>query len=370
MLAARQFIFLWPAMLGLLVAVPLLVAYYFRLLARSRLAALRLPGLAARSEFKSGTAPRSALGRLRSHRLWAGLRRHSPAMLMLIGITALILAIARPQAIIMLPSHLETIMLAIDTSGSMRATDIKPTRMAAAKAAARAFVANQPGRVRIGIVTMAATAAVALSPTDNRGDIDKAIDRLQTQPGTALGSGLVIALTTLLPEGGIDAQKIISGADAPSAPRVRDWARETEIANFKPLPPGSNGAAAVVMLSDGQSNTGPELLDAAKLAAERGVRVYTVGVGTPEGITLVAEGWSMRVRLDEETLRKVSTLTLGEYYRAGNDKDLKAIYERLSARLSLGRGRTTEITAVFVAAGAALAALAALLSMLWSARVL
>ena len=373
MIAARAFTFLWPLMLGLLLIVPVLVTFYLRLLSRRSEASRRYASLAATNAVDPAAVDslNSAASVLSGKPgIVTALRRHAPAILMLLGITAMIVAVARPQAIIMLPSRLDAIMLAMDTSGSMRATDIKPNRLVAAQNAAKAFVANQPGLVRIGIVSISATASVVQSPTDNRDDINKALERVQLQPGPALGSGLVISLITLLPESGIDAEKIITGRNSTTTAWTRDSARQTEIDNFKPVPPGSNSSTAIVLLSDGQSNTGPELLDAAKLAAERGVRVYTVGVGTKEGITLTADGWSMRVRLDEETLKKVATMTHGEYYRAGNAEDLKKIYQQLSARLSLGKGRTIEITAAFVALGALLALLGALMSMLGSNRIL
>lgn len=368
MITARAFVFQWPLMLLLLFVVPVLVAFYLRLLSRRSASSRRYAGLL---EGESGSDPQvqaSDLAGLRGAS--RKLRRHAPATLMLVGLIAMIVAVARPQAIIMLPSRMDAIMLVMDTSGSMRASDIKPNRLSAAQAAARSFVDQQPGQVRVGIVTASATASVVQSPTENRSDINKAIDRFQPQPGTALGSGLVMALITLLPESGIDAEKIISGDTSPRASWRRDWARQAEIDNFKPVPPGSNGSTAIVLLSDGQSNTGPELVEAAKLAAERGVRVYAVGVGTPEGTTLSAEGWSMRVRLDEGVLKKIATMTHGEYFRAGNAEDLKKIYRQLSARLVMGKGRTIELSAAFIALGALLALLGALVSMLRSNRIL
>jgi Ca-activated chloride channel family protein len=347
---------LWPAMLGLLVAVPALVVLYLRLIARRRNAALRFASLAIAAE-----APGAAGA-------WAALRHHLPAILLLAGLSAMIFAVARPQAVITLPTRVDAIILAMDVSGSMRATDVAPNRITAAQNAAKAFVADQPGQVRVGVVAIAATAAVVQSPTDKREDINRAIDRFQLQRGTALGSGLVLSLATLLPNSGIDVERIITGQSSPSW--TRDAARQAEIDSFKPVPPGSNGSVAIVLLSDGESNTGADLLEAGKMAAERGVRVYTVGIGTTEGTTLTADGWSMRVRLDEETLKKLATMTRGDYFRAGNATDLKKIYRNLSARLTLGKGRATEITAVFVAIGAALAMLAALLSMLRSNRIL
>lgn len=233
MIAARAFTFLWPLMLSLLVVVPVLVFFYLRLLSRRSEASRRYASLAA----TNAVDPAAVSASSGKPGAMAALRRHAPAILMLLGITAMIVAVARPQAVIMLPSRLDAIMLAMDTSGSMRATDIKPNRLVAAQNAAKAFVANQPGQVRIGIVTVAATASVVQSPTDNRDDITKAIDRVQMQPGTALGSGLVISLITLLPESGIDAEKIITGRNASTTAWTRDPARQTEIDNFKPVPP-------------------------------------------------------------------------------------------------------------------------------------
>ncbi len=358
-------------MLWLLIAVPLLIAYYLRLMARRKQTDLRYAGLVRAGDGASinATEARHTPGRLSRFGRWrATLNQHAPAILLLMGLATLIVAVARPQAVIVLPSRVDAIILAMDASGSMRATDVKPNRLAAAQAAAKAFIAEQPSQVRIGVVSIAATASLVQSPTDKREDIIRAIERVQLQPGSALGSGLVIALTTLLPASGIDAQKIISGKDAASW--TRDWARQAEAQNFKPVPPGSNSGAAIVLVSDGESNTGPDLLEAGKLAAERGVRVFTVGIGTTEGAVLSVEGWSMRVRMDEDTLKKLATMTRGEYFRAGSAADLKNIYKHLSSRLALGKGRETEITAVFVALGAALAAIAALISMLRSNRIL
>ncbi|MBI3373025.1 MAG: VWA domain-containing protein [Betaproteobacteria bacterium] len=348
--------FLWPAMLGLLVAVPALIVLYVRLIARRRALALRYASLATLGEAPGATGAFGAL------------RRHFPAILLLAGLSAMIFAVARPQAMIALPSRTDAIILAMDVSGSMRATDVAPNRITAAQNAAKAFVADQPGQVRIGVVAIAATASLVQSPTDKREDINRAIDRFQLQRGTALGSGLVISLATLLPDAAIDVEKILTGRS--SRNWARDPARQAEIDSFKPVPPGSNRSVAIVLLSDGESNTGPDLLEAAKIAAERGVRVYTVGVGTQEGATLTTDGWSMRVRLDEDSLKKIATMTRGEYFRAGNALELKKIYRDLSFRLAMGKGRATEVTAIFVAIGAVLAMLGALLSMLRSNRIL
>lgn len=367
MLDLREPVLLWPLMLWLLLIVPLLVVLYVRMLERQNRTSLPLATMASMSLLEARPAEgQPSVGRLRSK--WLARRHHVPALLLLLGIASMIFAISRPQAIVMLPTRMDAVMLAMDVSGSMKATDVKPNRLVAAQEAAKVFIADQPIQVRIGVVEIAATAAVVQSPTDKREDVVKAIDRFQIRPGTALGSGLVISLATLLPEGGIDVEKAISGTSGDRW--TRDPARLAEIANFKPVPPGSNGTTAIVLLTDGESNTGPAFVETAKLAAERGVRVYTVGIGTTQGTTITADGWSMRVRLDEDALKKVADMTHGEYFRAANAKELKKIYQHLSARLTMGRGRATELTAVFVGLGALFMVLAALLSLLWFNRIL
>jgi len=344
--------FHWPVMLWLLAWAPLLALLYLRLAARRKKAALRYASL---ETVGAAAGANSAF------------RRFLPAALLLLGLCAMLLAVARPHALIMLPSRMETVILAMDVSGSMRATDLKPSRIAAAQSAAKAFVAAQRGHVRIGIVSIAGTAALAQSPTRNREDIVQAIDRFQLQRGTALGSGLAVSLATLLPDSGIDVEEIINGSS--SRRRAYDR-RHAEREPFKPVLPGSYGSAAIVLLSDGQSNVGPDPLQVANMAAERGVRIYTVGMGTNEGVTLSVDGWSMRVRLDEGALRKLSTVTRGEYFRAADATQLTKIYRELSVRLAIEKHRATEVTAVFAAIGAILAMLAAALSLLWFNRIL
>jgi Ca-activated chloride channel family protein len=342
---------LWPRMLWLLAAVPLLVATYIWLGARRRQAHARLPGLSN----LAATGPANA-----------SLRRHVPPLLFLVGLCALTGAVSRPQAVVMLPSMHKNVILAIDTSGSMRATDVKPDRLSAAQSAARTFVENQPPHSRIGIVSISGTASLVQSLTDNREDLLQAIKRAQLQRGTALGSGIYISLATLLPDAGIDIEQLLRSRSS------RHWwdGAEQAAKDKKPVPPGSNRSVAIVLLSDGENTDGPDPLEAAKLAAEHGVRIYTVGIGTPEGITLGFSGWSMRVRLDEATLRKIAATTHGEYYAATSARELTRIYEHLSARMIVERRRSTEVTAVFVGLGALLLVVSAWLSILWTNRVL
>lgn len=339
--------FLWPSLLWGLLAVPILVLLYLWLMKRRKKTSLRYASL---SLVKEAMGPRGA---------W---RRHLPPVLLLCALTALLLAAARPAAVVSLPSQEETIVLAIDVSGSMRAADVLPDRITAAKEAAKAFVAELPRSVRIAVVQFAGTAAVVQPPTLSREDVVAALDRFQLQRGTATGSGLMLSLATIFPEAGIDLSDITGQRDMPPGPNDKPK-RE-----FTPVPPGSFQSAAIIMLTDGQRTTGPDPMDAAKMAADRGVRVYTVGVGTKDGETIGFEGWSMRVRLDEDTLKNISQMTRGEYFYAGTAEDLKKVYQSLSTRLVVEK-KETEITALLAALGALLVVLSAGLSVWWFGRV-
>jgi Ca-activated chloride channel family protein len=348
--------FLWPEALWLLAALPVIVAAYVLLLRRRKKAALRYASL---------NLVRDALG--------AGqrLRRHIPPVLFLLALAAMILAVARPVGYVTLPSQYRTIILAMDVSGSMRAMDVEPNRLAAAQAAAKAFVAEVPMNTRIGVVSFAGTASVVQAPTQSREDVVSAIDRFQLQRGTAIGSGIIVSLATIFPDAGIDVGSMIYGRDALRDSRrgiPSDPAGKAQKA-FTPVPPGSHTSAVIILLTDGQRTTGPDSLEAAKMAADRGVRVFTVGIGTTSGEIIGFEGWSMRVRLDEQTLKQIANMTLGEYFYAGTATDLKKVYQTLNARVVMEK-KQTEITALFAAAAAATALLSALLSLLWFNRIL
>ena len=336
--------FQWPELLWLLAAVPALAGAYVLLLRRRKKLALQYASL---SLIRDAAA--------------SGLRRHIPPALLLTALALMIVATARPNAVLTLPSQHETVILAMDVSGSMRATDVQPTRLAAAQAAAKAFVAEQPENVRIGVVAFAGTATVAQAPTRNHEDVVAAIDRFQLQRATAIGSAIVVSLATLFPDAGIDLAALTYGEGNKRTAKPP--------ASFKPVPPGSYASGVIVLLTDGQRTTGPDSLKMARMAAERGVRIYTVGVGTPQGSIVGIEGWSMRVGLDEETLKTIADLTRGEYFYAGTAVDLKKIYESLRSRLVLERKRT-EVTALFAAGAAALVVLSAALSLAWFSRIL
>ena len=334
--------FQWPEFLWLAAALPVLAALYFYVLRRKKRFAMRYSNLPLVREAMQGGS-------------W---RRHVPPALLGLALALLIVAIARPSAVMTLPSQHETVILAMDVSGSMRAADVEPNRLVAAQNAAKSFIADQPDSVRIGIVAFAGTATVAQAPTRNKEDLYAAIDRFQLQRATAIGSAIIVSLATLFPDGGYDVSAFSYGAEKRRPPP-----------SFKPVPPGSYGSAVIILLTDGQRTSGPDSLMAARLAAERGVRIFTVGVGTPEGKIVGFDGWSMHVRLDEETLRAIADLTRGDYFYAGNAVDLKKIYQTMNTRLVM-ETKKTEVGAFFSAAAAALVLVAGLLSLAWFNRIL
>ncbi|MEO5732346.1 MAG: VWA domain-containing protein [Rubrivivax sp.] len=342
--------FVWPSLLWTLLLLPLVVLLYLWMLSRKKRSTVRLASIAV-ARMAAGRGP--------------GWRRHVPPLLMLLALAALLFAVARPTAMLTLPLSERTIILAMDVSGSMRAEDVKPNRLVASQEAAKAFVNNLPREVRVGVVSFAGTAAVVQAPTDSREDVIKAIDRFQLQRGTATGSGIILSLATLFPDDGIEIQHVTGQRNFPGKEPIGQEKPKKEL---KPVPPGSYNSAAIIMLTDGQRTTGPDPMDAAKMAAERGIRVYTVGIGTTSGEIIGFEGWSMRVRLDEETLKNISASTQGEYFYAGTAEDLVKVYESLSSRMVVER-KETEVTALFAGLGALLALMAAGLSVWWFGRI-
>ena len=335
-------------MLWFFVAVPLLVTGYLLCLKRKSKMAVRYASL---SLFKDAMPGRS-------------LRRHVPPLLFLLAVAGMLFAVARPATVISLPSEHDVVILAMDVSGSMRADDVKPTRLAAAQAAARTFIRDTPRSTRVGVVAFAGSAALVQAPTSNRDDVLAAIDGLQLQNATAVGSGILVSLKAIFPDREFEVKSRRGGFAAAGGTRAPQ-----QQAGAAPVAPGSYGSAAIILLTDGQTTSGPDPVDAARLAADHGVRVYTVGVGTPEGQVLTGEGWSIRVRLDEDALKIVADLTRGEYFFAGNALDLKKVYEALTKRLVFEK-RETEVTALFSAIAAALAMVSAALSLLWFNRIL
>jgi Ca-activated chloride channel family protein len=285
---------------------------------------------------------------------YAYVTKRFPPIILSLGLAMLCVAMARPQAVLVAPLREATVMLALDTSGSMRAKDLKPSRIQAAQQAALQFIESKPTSLRVGLVTVAGTAALAQAPTEEKDALRRALENLPLQYGSALGSGLLISLEALLPGAGIDAQKIINESADNGGPRKPvDSGKSLDA----PKPKDSEASAsrgrnmAIVLMSDGQSNMGPELIKMAELAASHEVKVYTVGIGTPEGDVVHIQGRSMRVKLEDEALKKVANITQAAYFRADSTEGLAKIYDQLGYRLRFEKRALTEITSYLALLG-------------------
>jgi Ca-activated chloride channel family protein len=340
--------FLWPRNLWLLLALPLLPVLYLWLLRRPK-PALRVSDL--------GIVRRAA------GRPW---RRHVPPALIFLALCVLLLGLARPTARLTLPWARTTILLAMDVSLSMRVQDVKPTRMVAAQDAAKTFLQALPPHIEVGLVTFAGSVQVAQRVTLDRPALVSAIDAIQMQTHTAVGSAIVLCLAELFPEQGIDLGAMNFGPQRKG--RSLDESGKAQPKEFTPVEPGSYDSAAIILLTDGRRTTGVDTLEAAKMAADRGVRIYVVGLGTPDGHLAVGEGMAIYLQLDEATLREVARLTGGEYHHAGSAEALRSIYQKLGSRVQV-QTRETELTALLALLGAVLIVAGASLSVLWFGRV-
>jgi Ca-activated chloride channel homolog len=368
--------FEWPNLLWLFVLLPVLAAFYWYALRRKRKEAIAYSSLSLLKE---------AMGRRQ------GLRRHLPPLLLGLALIPLILAIARPSTTFTLPSDQVTIVLAMDVSLSMRATDMKPNRISAAKDAAKAFVAELPRSIKVGIVAFAGTATVVQTPTDNRDDLVAAIDAFQLQRGTATGSALMVALNLLRPDSGIDLESALFGKDFRRGPDSQSFLGDTSskgiagrggatgpkrpgseeigkpagsVKEFIPVAPGSYDNGAIILLSDGRRTTGVDPVVAAKYAADRGVKVFTVGFGSKDPNANANDEWSYYLRLDEDALKQMATITKADYQHAGSSADLRKVYQGFNTKFSMER-RETEVSALFSALAALLVLVAAFLSLRW-----
>ena len=342
--------FLWPQYLGLMLAVPLLPLLYLWLLQRRRKRALRFSDLRLVRD-ASPSAP------------W---RRHVPPALLWIACALLLLAASRPLVTVTLPWARTSVLLAMDVSLSMRVSDVKPTRMAAAQEAAKLFLRDLPKNIEVGLVTFAGTAQVAQAATLDRGSLVSAIDAFQMQYGTAIGNAIVVCLAELFPDHGINLGDMTFGPR--QKVRGRDDKQAAQPPQITPVAPGSYGSAAILLLSDGRRTTGVDTLEAAKMAADRGVRIHVVGLGTVDGIAGEPGGLAIYMQLDEPTLREVARMTGGEYHHAGSAEELRSVYQDLGSRLQV-QTRETEVTALLAVAAAILVLAAACLSLLWFGRI-
>jgi len=331
--------FAWPASLISLASIPFLVLLYTRLLQRRR----RI--VASYAEL--GLLDQAGVG-------LSGIRRHVPPAFFLLGLTVLMIGTARPQMTMQLPRQVGTIVLAFDVSGSMAAEDVEPTRMESAKVAAREFVAHQPPSVQIGVVAFSDSGFAVQVPTGDQEAVLGAINRLSPQLGTSLANGINASLNAIEVGQGNEPLEYSNLTPVPTLPPT-------------PVPEGFLAPAAIVLLSDGENNEDPNPLAAAQLAADRGIRIYTVGLGSTAGTTLETRGFSVHTQLDEETLKRIASMTGGAYYSADDQEQLKNVYGDLGSRLIVKPERT-EATSIFAGAGALILLIGAALSLVWFSR--
>ncbi len=346
--------FLWPGLLWSLLLIPVLVLLYLWAQKRREKFALK---------FATLSVVRQAVGR------GPGFRRHVPAILMLAALAVLALSLARPVAKIPIVASGGLVVLVLDSSGSMRAGDIDPSRIEAAKASARLFISKQPADSVIALVAFAATAYLLQAPTNDKEVLLEAVDDLTLQRGTAIGSGLLVAMNTILEYRG--EPPLALGPENPDQGGFGDEPPGWPSSRAPALPAVAGEpleGSVVVLLTDGQNNVGPQPLDVVPLAVQRKLRVYTVGLGSPDGVVLRAEGRRARVVLDEGTLQAIADKTKADYFRAGTETDLKAIYENLGGSLVV-KDEKTELTALLAALAVVLLVASAGLSLFWFHRL-
>ena len=342
--------FLWIDILWLLLAAPALVAGYIYLLRRRKKFPLRFTQL--------DTIRKALDGRSR-------FRRHIPPALLLISFCLLIVAAARPSAVVTLASRGGTIIMAMDVSGSMRAADVNPTRITAAQVAARSFVKAREPQIRVGIVGFSGDAFLVQAPTTDTHDLEAAIDSLRPQFTTAIGSAVLTSLQTIFPQIKMDMMLPgFGGNQFTSGESLNEISKPKPPVMPTPVQPGSYKSAAIVLMTDGRNTTGPDPIDAARIAANLGVRIFTIGFGTAGGQIVHVTGRSIRAVLDEDTLKRMASMTSGQYYHAQSAEELAKIYQQLTLKLQK-ESEETEISAFFVVAAAGFAVLSAFLSLWW-----
>jgi Ca-activated chloride channel homolog len=324
-----------PWMLLALVVVPGLVAAYWWILRRRAERAARLAS--------EGLVPTTAGQRIR----W---RRHIPFALFALALVLVGIGLARPTMSLALPERTGTVILAFDVSNSMRAADLEPTRIAAAKKAALAFVEQQPRTIRIGVVAFGDSAVTVLKPSNVKSEVVAAIKRLSVGGGTSLGQGLFFSL------------RAIAGKPL----TIDEAALESDSGQ---IDIGFFGSSAIVLLSDGENTSRPDPLDIAKVASTAGVPVHAIGIGTKRGTVIQVDGFNIATALDEDLLKKIANVTDGTYDHAADAAALANVYDSIDLEFKTTK-KPREVTALFAAAGGLLLVLGAVLSMSWFGRVI
>jgi Ca-activated chloride channel family protein len=323
-----------------LLLVPLLIAFYLILQRRRRKVA---------AKYGSFGLLQGASGK------GVGLRRHIPPILFLVSISILMFALARPQTEVNLPRIEGTVILAFDVSGSMAATDLQPTRMEAAKAAAKDFVQHQPPSVQIGIIAFSDSGFSIQAPTNDQTAILASINRLTPQRGTSLANGIFVSLNTIAAMGQQNPNYYSSLTPVPTPSPTA-------------VPQGTYSSAVIVLLTDGENNENPDPLAAAQTASKAGVRIYTVGIGSAAGVNVHVNGFTVHTQLDEPTLQQIAQITGGTYYNADSKEALLKIYDNLNPQLII-KPEKTEVTSLFAGASVLVMLIGGLFSLLWFSRL-
>jgi Ca-activated chloride channel family protein len=348
--------FLAPLLLFGLLLVPALIGLYVLAQRRRARYAVRFTNL----DLLANLAPRRPA--------W---RRHVPTAVYLGAVTLLVLGLARPTMVVAVPREDATVLLAIDVSGSMKATDVTPSRLDAAREAARSFIDQLPEGLRVGIVAFASRPVTLVSPTTDREELDAALDGLETQDGTAMGDALMQVLDLAeeiqsddAPAGQPEASVAPDASTAPDASADPDPATDS---------PADEPLVAAILLSDGANSVGDvEPLDAAERAAELGVPIYTIALGTASGEVTVEDQFGQPVTLavppDTETLAQIAEITEATAFDAPTAEDLATVYNNLQSRVGFTEEQQ-EVTAWFAAAALVLVVVGAGLSALWFGRL-
>ena len=332
--------FIWPAMLWSLLALPLFVLLYLSMQKKRVQYALRYGNL--------GFVQQAGVSS-------TGSRRHLPAILFFAGLAVLLFALSRPQLVLGLPKTEGIVILAFDVSGSMSADDFEPTRMEAAKAVARDFVSRQPPSVQIGVVAFSDSGFSTQLPTNDQSAILASIDRLQPQRGTSLANGIIVSLNTIANATGQEPILGINDSEAPQATPT-------------PARLGADNSAVIVLLTDGENNMNPDPFAAAQFAADSGVPIYTIAVGSTTGTTLNVNGFTVYTKVDEATLQQISKITNGLYFNAQTENDLREIYKNIEPHLRIKEGET-EVTAILAGLGILVFLIGGMLSLLWFGHI-
>lgn len=351
--------FLAPQMLLGLLLVPIAIGFYLWAQRRRSKYAVRFTNLA----LLANLAPRRPS--------W---RRHLPPVLYLAAIAALLVGLARPTMVVAVPREDATVILAMDVSGSMRATDVSPTRLDAAKASALSFINQLPDNVRVGIVSFASEPVTLVSPTADRAQLKAAIDGLTARDGTAMGDALmqVLDIADKIQKDGAETPDASTAPSASPAP-------DASAAPGSSAAPKSSGApkdqplVASILLSDGANSVGKaDPIEAARRAKTLGVPIYTIALGTPTGTVDVQDERGQMVTLDvppdTATLDQIASITGATAFDAPTANDLASVYDNLQSRIGYTEERQ-EVTFALVGAGLLLVVLGAGMSAIWFGRL-